>query len=70
MLVMISIVYENTRTYLMFKVFGFGFVYARGEELAQNLNTLRKTKGRRLFLDAPLWFNKYVYNLGVVVNKK
>ena len=48
-------------------VFGFGFIYANDDTiLKDNCNRMRKTESKNLFINAPVWFNKYVVNVGGV----
>ena len=47
--------------------FKFGVVYAKKDtRLYHNLNQMRKTEGKQWFVSCPLWFNKYVRNVGGV----
>jgi len=48
-------------------VLGIGFIYAKDDTiLNSNCNRLRNTQGKNLFINAPAWFNRYVYNVGGV----
>jgi len=55
----------------IFSVFKFGVVYAKpGTRLNQNLNQMRETEDKTVFVSCPLWFNKYVKNVGGVKKSK
>jgi hypothetical protein len=43
----------------------FGFVWAKDERVIARLSDLRKVERQRLFINAPEWFNRYVYNFGI-----
>lgn len=51
--------------YWMVSYFGFGVLYAYGDKTITNLSKLRKVERQKLFIEAPQWFNKHVYNFGV-----
>ena len=63
--ILFNIRYKNEKTALLITFFKFGFIYCRDEKLARSLNKIRKTSGRRLFIEAPIWFNRHIYNFGV-----
>lgn len=56
--------FKNT-DYKYFKWYGFGLIYATPEtRINKNLNLIRKTQNKNLFINAPRWFNVYVKNIG------
>ena len=57
--------FTNTENYFCFKIFGFGLLYAKKEDIAKQCNALTKSNNKRWFVAAPMWFNKYVYNFGI-----
>ena len=58
-----AIEFENNDEYAILKMFGFGVIIARSNQLQSNLNMLRKTRAKRVFITAPAWFNK-ICNIG------
>ena len=58
-----AIEFENNDDYAILKMFGFGVIIARSNQLQNNLNMLRKTRDKRVFITAPAWFNK-IWNIG------
>lgn len=50
--------------HITFLFLGFGFVYAETEDMRNFLNSLRKTRNKKFFLTAPVWFNRHVWNIG------
>jgi len=57
--------YVNNKGFFSITYLGFGFLWAKDEALIERCSQLRKVKRQRLFIEAPTWFNKYVYNFGV-----
>lgn len=57
--------FTNNENYFCFKIFKFGVLYAKNEDMAKRCNALIKSNNKKLFVEAPMWFNKYVYNFGV-----
>lgn len=52
-------------------VFGFGYLFATNHKFISSLSHVRrdanagfKHKHGRLYIQAPNWFNKYIYNFG------
>lgn len=46
-------------------VFGFGLVLTKVDSFGyQQCNKMRKTENRQVFITAPMWFNKHVWNIG------
>ena len=58
-----AIEFENNEEYAIFKMFGFGVIVARSKQLQENLNKLRKTSNKRVFITAPRALNK-IWNIG------
>lgn len=44
--------------------FGFGIIICRSESAKKRGNKVRKTEGKTVFITAPYWFNRYVWNIG------
>lgn len=60
--------YDNSEDFFLFSFFGFGVIVAKSEKLKSNLAKVRGSKNanRKLYVTAPIWFNKYVFNIGGV----
>ena len=65
-LIITSTEYINDDRVFILTVFGFGIVKAKDDEHIKLFNKLRKTKDKRWFIEAPVWFNRTIYNFGVV----
>ena len=59
----IVVIYSQPEAF-SFTIFGFGLVVARNDRMRKNLNMLRKTQNKKVFITAPEWFNRYVINIG------
>lgn len=57
--------YRNDEDCFWITYFDIGILVAKSEETIESLSKLRKVKRQRVFINAPHWFNKYVYNFGV-----
>ena len=55
----------NEDSHFSFTYFEFGFLYAKSEALIVEFSKLRKVERQQLFINAPFWFNKYIYNFGI-----
>ena len=71
-LIFVTLIFLATRfefeknCYLLFTFLGFGLIYTYDNSPQQEkLNELTKSKNKKLFINAPVWFNKYVWNFGV-----
>lgn len=54
----------STKDYLSVTYGKFGFVKAKNEELIKKLSDLRNVDRQTIFINAPEWFNKRIYNFG------
>lgn len=61
--------------YVLFTIFGFGFIRIphTNKKLINNINKVKsakaiswKTDNYVFFVNAPTWFNKYIWNIGGV----
>jgi hypothetical protein len=48
----------------IYTLLGFGVVVAHSNESKEKINRWRGTTGRRTFVSAPEWFNRYIWNVG------
>lgn len=55
--------YHNDTDFAMLTVFNFGVIVAHSARMRKNLNILRGTTDKRVFITAPKWFNK-IWNIG------
>lgn len=60
----VAIEFKNNENYFCFKIFKFGILYTKNEDTAKRCNALTESNNKKLFIEAPLWFNKHVYNFG------
>ena len=68
----------SRKMHWVFKLFGFGFVgvstgnsliLSKMRDLRNDKDAGFSTKNQVIFFNAPTWFNKHVYNTGVVAKK-
>ena len=66
-LVFLSIRFEIEKNgYVLFTFLGFGLIYTyANSNHREKLNELRKSQNQKIFINAPVWFNKHVWNFGV-----
>lgn len=61
---------SNETEYFSVTYFQFGFLKARSEKVIKELSRLRGVERQTVFINAPKWFNTYVYNFGIRKEQK
>ena len=55
---------DNNDHMFVFTFLQFGIIVAKSEQFKQKANKWRLTSNRTVFITAPQWFNKHVWNIG------
>lgn len=63
-LVVLAFDIDNNDHMFVFTFLGFGIIVVKSEQFKAKANKWRQTSGRTVFINAPQWFNKYVWNIG------
>lgn len=57
--------YRNDDKFFSIRFLGFGIIKPKEDHALKMFNHFRKTHNKKVFIDSPQWFNKYIYNFGV-----
>lgn len=61
----IPLSYHNSDEVFWITYFDVGILIAKSEKMIDRLSKLRGSKRQRVYINAPSWFNRHIYNFGI-----